>query len=227
MEAAGRAGFRAAEVAFPYGQGAPRELRAAAERAALELVLINTPPVTTPNGHEQLPYACRIHIMAGRIPKGAEREAVSAEMEATFIENLRYATDILAQVSVAILKKVGNPNLKLQLDIFHCQIMDGNLTQNLETYFPVIGHIQIAQVPGRHEPDSPGELNYPYLFQLLESMDYSGYIGCEYKPKGKFFLRSSKMGGRVFQCEAAGDTLKGLGWARSYWESHGLLHGGS
>ncbi|XP_042318957.1 putative hydroxypyruvate isomerase isoform X3 [Sceloporus undulatus] len=174
----------------------------------------------------------RIHIMAGRIPVDAEREAVSAEMEATFIENLRYAADILAQENltgllepinsritdskyflttpqqaVAILKKVGHPSLKLQLDIFHCQIMDGNLTQNLETYFPVIGHIQIAQVPGRHEPDSPGELNYPYLFQLLESMDYSGYIGCEYKPKG--------------------DTLKGLGWAHSYWESHGLLHGGS
>ncbi|XP_042318954.1 putative hydroxypyruvate isomerase isoform X1 [Sceloporus undulatus] len=255
MEAAARAGFRAAELAFPYAEGAPEEVSAAAQRAGLELVLLNTPPGNRDNGdmglgavpgrqpefREALDLAVqyakelkcpRIHIMAGRIPVDAEREAVSAEMEATFIENLRYAADILAQENltgllepinsritdskyflttpqqaVAILKKVGHPSLKLQLDIFHCQIMDGNLTQNLETYFPVIGHIQIAQVPGRHEPDSPGELNYPYLFQLLESMDYSGYIGCEYKPKG--------------------DTLKGLGWAHSYWESHGLLHGGS
>ncbi|XP_003220293.2 putative hydroxypyruvate isomerase [Anolis carolinensis] len=255
MEAAGRAGFRAAELAFPYAQGAPEELRAAAEGAGLEVVLLNTPPGNQDKGdmglgavpgrqpefQEALALAVkyakelkcpRIHIMAGRIPMGAEREAVSAQMEATFIENLRYAADILVQENligllepinsritdpryflttpqqaVAILKKVGHPSLKLQLDIFHCQIMDGNLTQNLETYFPLIGHIQIAQVPGRHEPDSLGELNYSYLFQLLESMDYSGYIGCEYKPKG--------------------DTLKGLGWAHKYWGSHGLLHDGS
>ncbi|XP_060629296.1 putative hydroxypyruvate isomerase [Anolis sagrei] len=255
MEAAATAGFRAAELAFPYAQGAPEELRAAAERARLEVVLLNTPPGNQDKGdmglgavpgrqpefREALALAVkyakelkcpRIHIMAGRIPMGAEREAVSAQMEATFVENLRYAADVLAQENligllepinsritdpryflttpqqaVAILKKVGHPNLKLQLDIFHCQIMDGNLTQNLETYFPLIGNIQIAQVPGRHEPDSPGELNYPYLFQLLESMDYSGYIGCEYKPEG--------------------DTLKGLGWAHKYWESHGLLHVGS
>ncbi|NWI19560.1 HYI isomerase, partial [Crypturellus soui] len=172
----------------------------------------------------------RIHLMAGRVPLGAERAAVTSEMETTFIENLRYAADILAQEDMigliepinsritdpryflntphqaaAILEKVGRPNLKLQLDIFHCQIMDGNLSRNLETYFPLIGHIQIAQVPGRHEPDSPGEVNFPYLFQLLESLGYSGYVGCEYAPKG--------------------DTVEGLGWLRSYWESRGLQHG--
>lgn len=68
-----------------------------------------------------------------------------------------------------------------------------------------LGHIQIAQVPGRHEPDSPGELNFPYLFELLESLGYTGYVGCEYAPKG--------------------DTLEGLGWLRSYWDSRGLQHG--
>uniref|UniRef100_A0A8C4J4A3 Hydroxypyruvate isomerase (putative) n=2 Tax=Dromaius novaehollandiae TaxID=8790 RepID=A0A8C4J4A3_DRONO len=172
----------------------------------------------------------RIHLMAGRVPVGADRAAVAGEMETTFIENLRYAADVLAQEDMigliepinsritdpryflntphqaaAILEKVGRPNLKLQLDIFHCQIMDGNLSRNLETYFPLIGHIQIAQVPGRNEPDSPGEVNFPYLFQLLESLGYTGYVGCEYAPKG--------------------DTVEGLGWLRSYWESRGLQHG--
>ncbi|XP_061488649.1 putative hydroxypyruvate isomerase [Rhineura floridana] len=254
MEAAAQAGFRAAELGFPYACGAA-ELRAAAEGVGLQLVLLSTPPGNQEKGdmglgalpgrqpefREALALAVkyakalkcpRIHLMAGRIPVGVEREAASAEMEATFIENLRYAADILVQENLlglvepinsritdpryflttpeqaaAILKKVGSPSLKMQLDIFHCQIMDGNLTQNLEKYFPIIGHIQFAQVPARNEPDSPGELNFPYLFQLLESMGYSGYVGCEYKPKG--------------------DTLQGLGWLRSYWESHGLLDSGS
>ncbi|NWS73882.1 HYI isomerase, partial [Crotophaga sulcirostris] len=174
----------------------------------------------------------RIHLMAGRVPQGVDRAAVAAEMEATFIENLRYAADLLAQEDMiglvepinnritdpryflntphqaaAILEKVGRPNLKMQLDLFHCQIMDGNLTRNLEKYFPLIGHIQIAQVPGRHEPDSPGEVNFPYIFELLESLGYTGYVGCEYAPKG--------------------DTLEGLGWLRSYWESRGLQCGGT
>ncbi|XP_062996200.1 putative hydroxypyruvate isomerase [Elgaria multicarinata webbii] len=254
MEAAARAGFRAVELGFPYVCDA-EDLQAAAERAGLEVVLLNTPPGNQDKGDRGLgavpgrqpefrealalavKYAkalkCpRIHIMAGRLPVGAEREAVSAEMEATFIENLRYAADILvqenllgllepinsrisdpryflttSQQAVAILKKVGSPNLKLQLDVFHCQIMNGDLTQNLETYFPIIGHIQIAQVPARHEPDSPGELSYPYLFDLLDSMGYSGYVGCEYTPKG--------------------DTLEGLSWLHSYCQNHGLLRGGS
>ncbi|XP_039179314.1 putative hydroxypyruvate isomerase isoform X1 [Crotalus tigris] len=267
MEAASRAGFRAVELGFPYTCSAP-ELRAAAERDGLEVVLLNTPPGNQEKGdmglgavpgrqaefREALAVAVkyakelkcpslykkqltdlssalmqlcafRIHLMAGRFPTGAKRDAVSTEMEATFIENLRYAADILEQENLigllepinnqisdpnyflttpqqaaAILEKVGSPSLKLQLDIFHCQIMNGNLTQNLKAYFPIIGHIQIAQVPGRHEPDSPGELNFPYLFQLLESMSYSGYIGCEYKPKG--------------------NTLDGLNWLYSYWEDH-------
>ncbi|XP_062438109.1 putative hydroxypyruvate isomerase isoform X1 [Rhea pennata] len=252
LEAAARAGFRAAEAAWPAGCEAAA-LRAAAARAGLRLVLLNTPPGDPDKGEKGLgavpgrqsafreglaravQYAkavdCpRIHLMAGRVPVGADRAAVAGEMETTFIENLRYAADILAQEDMigliepinsritdpryflntphqaaAILEKVGRPNLKLQLDIFHCQIMDGNLSRNLETYFPLIGHIQIAQVPGRHEPDSPGEVNFPYLFQLLESLGYTGYVGCEYAPKG--------------------DTVEGLGWLRSYWESRGLRHG--
>ncbi|MEE6495123.1 hypothetical protein FKM82_001958 [Ascaphus truei] len=98
--------------------------------------------------------------------------------------------------AVSILQKVGRPNLKLQMDLYHWQIMDGNLTQNMKTYFPLIGHVQIAQVPHRNEPDSPGELNFMYLFDLLEELGYQDYVGCEYKPQG--------------------DTLTGLGWMETY-----------
>ncbi|KAM9186934.1 putative hydroxypyruvate isomerase [Mergus octosetaceus] len=254
LEAAARCGFAAAELGWPEGCPAPA-LRHAAQRAGLRLVLLNAPPGDRERGELGLgavpgrqdafrqglaaavqygrEVGCsRIHLMAGRVPQGADRAAVAGEMEATFIENLRYAADLLAQEdmvglvepinsritdpryflntpqqAVAILEKVGRPNLKLQLDIFHCQIMDGNLSRNLETYLPLIGHIQIAQVPGRHEPDSPGELNFPYIFELLESLGYTGYVGCEYTPKG--------------------DTVEGLGWLRSYWESRGLQPGGT
>uniref|UniRef100_A0A8C8RRE9 Putative hydroxypyruvate isomerase n=1 Tax=Pelusios castaneus TaxID=367368 RepID=A0A8C8RRE9_9SAUR len=248
LEAAGRAGFRAAEVPRPFDWD-PALLRGAADRAGLSVVLINTPPGDQDKGEKGLgavpgqqaefreglalavKYAktlgCpRIHLMAGRIPVGTERAAVAVEMEATFIENLRHAAAVLAQENMvgllepmnsritdpryflttphqaaAILEKVGRPNLQLQLDIFHCQIEDGDLTQNLQRYFPLIGHIQIGQVPGRHEPDSAGEVNFPYLFKLLESLGYMGYVGCEYTPQG--------------------DTVEGLGWLRSYWESRG------
>ncbi|XP_069378747.1 putative hydroxypyruvate isomerase isoform X2 [Paralichthys olivaceus] len=164
----------------------------------------------------------RIHLMAGRVPVGSQRTAVVKEMEAVFVQNLTYAADILSKEGITglvepintritdpryfldcphqaavILGKVGQPNIKLQMDIFHWQIMDGNLTHNINKYFPIIGHIQIAQVPGRNEPDSKGELNYNYLFKTLENNGYQGYIGCEYKPLGS--------------------TEEGLGWIKDYW----------
>lgn len=167
----------------------------------------------------------RIHLMAGRVPVGVDRATVAMEMEATFVENLKHAAHILSKEGIlgliepintritdpryyldtphqaaAIVQKVGQSNIMLQMDVFHWQIMDGNLTQNIQKYFPLIGHVQIAQVPGRNEPDSPGEVNYPYLFSLLEKLGYQGYIGCEYKPLGT--------------------TDAGLGWVREYWKSH-------
>nr|BAG53238.1 unnamed protein product [Homo sapiens] len=151
------------------------------------------PPVHLPH---------RIHLMAGRVPQGADRIAVKAEMEAVFLENLRHAAGVLAQEDLvgllepintritdpqyfldtpqqaaAILQKVGRPNLQLQMDIFHWQIMDGNLTGNIREFLPIVGHVQVAQVPGRGEPSSPGELNFPYLFQLLEDEGYKGFVG--------------------------------------------------
>uniref|UniRef100_A0A8B9QUY0 Putative hydroxypyruvate isomerase n=1 Tax=Anas platyrhynchos TaxID=8839 RepID=A0A8B9QUY0_ANAPL len=223
LEAASRCGFAAAELGWPEGCPAPA-LRLAAQRAGLSLVLLNAPPGDRERGELGLgavpgrqdafrqglaaavqygrEVGCRIHLMAGRVPQGADRAAVAGEMEATFIENLRYAADLLAQEDMVglvepINSRITDPRyflntpqqallLQPQNDIFHCQIMDGNLSRNLETYLPLIGHIQIAQVPGRHEPDSPGELNFPYIFELLESLGYNGYVGCEYTPKGEW-----------------------------------------
>lgn len=164
--------------------------------------------------------------MAGRVPQGADRAAVRSEMETVFLENLKHAAGVLAQESLvgllepintritdpqyfldtpqqaaAILQKVGRPNLQLQMDLFHWQIMDGNLTGNIREFLPLVGHVQVAQVPGRGEPNSPGELNFPYLFQLLEDEGYEGFVGCEYQPQG--------------------DTAEGLSWLRAYWDRQG------
>ncbi|XP_032103125.1 putative hydroxypyruvate isomerase isoform X4 [Sapajus apella] len=239
LRAAGSSGFEAAEVAWPYSEP-PEALARAAREAGLRLVLINTPPGDQEKGEmglgavpgrqaafrEGLEQAVRIHLMAGRVPQGADPAAIKAEMETVFLENLRHAAGVLAQEDLvgllepintritdpqyfldtpqqaaAILQKVGRPNLQLQMDIFHWQIMDGNLTGNIREFLPIVGHVQVAQVPGRGEPSSPGELNFPYLFQLLEDEGYKGFVGCEYRPQG--------------------DTVEGLSWLRSYWDRRG------
>uniref|UniRef100_G3TVK6 Putative hydroxypyruvate isomerase n=1 Tax=Loxodonta africana TaxID=9785 RepID=G3TVK6_LOXAF len=243
LSAASSAGFEAAEVAFPYAEP-PEALARAVREAGLRLVLINTPPGDQEKGEmglgagleQAVLYAkaldCpRIHLMAGRVPQGADRTAVRSEMEAVFLENLRHAAGVLAQENLvgllepintritdpryfldtpqqvaAILQKVGRPNLKLQMDIFHWQIMDGNLTGNIREFLPIVGHVQVAQVPGRGEPDSPGELNFPYLFELLEDEGYKGFVGCEYRPQG--------------------DTIEGLRWLRLYWDRQGRPQAG-
>ncbi|XP_078264442.1 putative hydroxypyruvate isomerase isoform X6 [Rhinoraja longicauda] len=204
VNAAACAGFQAVEVAWPYDTEAT-ELNKELEKYGVELVLINTPPGNKERGElglgadpkqqaefrrgldQAVQYAkavhCkRIHLMAGRVPTGLDRTTVAMEMEATFIENLKYAADVLSK------------------DLFHWQIMDGNLTQNITNYFPLIGHVQIAQVPNRNEPDTPGEINYSYIFKLLETLGYQGYIGCEYTPKG--------------------NTIDGLGWLKTQWREN-------
>jgi hydroxypyruvate isomerase len=90
---------------------------------------------------------------------------------------------------------VASPALRLQLDLYHRQIMRGALAEALREYWPIVGHIQIAGVPGRHEPDV-GEINYPYLLDLIDALGYDGYVGCEYRPRS--------------------GTLAGLDWARRY-----------
>ena len=81
----------------------------------------------------------------------------------------------------AIREEVGAPNIKVQMDLYHAQVMEGNLADKLRRWLPHVGHIQIAGVPGRTEPDV-GEVNYAFLFRLIDELRFDGYVGCEYRP---------------------------------------------
>ena len=157
----------------------------------------------------------RIHCMSGLRPPGAAEE----EVRETYVSNLRLAADELARRGLTLLveaintrdipgyylsttrqafdviRDVARPNLLFQFDIYHVQIMEGDLAPKLERHLRQIGHVQLADTPGRHEPGT-GEINYPFLFQHLDRIGYEGWIGCEYKP-------------------LAG-TEAGLGWARPW-----------
>jgi len=157
-----------------------------------------------------LPYAlasgCRqLHALAGLTPQSAT-EADRLAMHRTYVGNLRHAARTLAPHDITLLiepintqsmpgywlnlqqqahdlmAEVDEPNLRVQMDLFHCQIMEGNLASRLRRHIDGIGHIQIAGVPGRHEPDI-GEINYPFLFDLLDELGYAGHVGCEYQPR--------------------------------------------
>ncbi|QNK31197.1 HPr family phosphocarrier protein [Serratia sp. JUb9] len=156
-----------------------------------------------------------VHVMAGVVPAGAD----PAAYRTAFIDNLRYAADAFAphgvnvmiealspqvkpnylfssQHQAAVLQaQVDRPNLFIQFDFFHAQLVDGNISGLMQALAGRYGHIQIAGVPDRHEPDS-GELNYPWLFEQLDRLGYGGWIGCEYQPR------------------AATDA--GLAWVRPY-----------
>ena len=160
----------------------------------------------------------RIHAMAGLLPADADVETRAAH-QATYLNNLRFAAGEAAKAgrevliepintrdipryflsrqthALAVLEAVGADNLKLQFDLYHCQIMEGDLIRHLERQFKRIGHVQIAGVPERHEPNV-GEVHYPAVFERLEALGYRGRVGCEYRP--------------------AGGTREGLGWGRSY-----------
>jgi 2-dehydrotetronate isomerase len=142
--------------------------------------------------------------MAGLAPAGAERSA----LRATYIANLAWAAAQAREIDFLIepintrdiprfflnrqdhahevVLEVGAPNLKVQMDLYHCQIVEGDLAKKIELYLPTgrVGHFQIAGVPERHEPDV-GEINHPYLFDLIDRLGWDGFIGCEYRPRGK------------------------------------------
>jgi 2-dehydrotetronate isomerase len=146
----------------------------------------------------------RLHAMAGVAPAGADLAACRA----TLIANLKYAAEKLAERNItllleaintrdipgfvvstqkdshAICEAVGAPNMKMQMDLYHMQVMEGDLATTLKRYASQCGHIQIAGCPERHEPDT-GEVRYEYLFRLLDEIGYQGWIGCEYRPAGK------------------------------------------
>lgn len=155
-----------------------------------------------------------LHIMAGRQQEGVARhealsifqsnlESVLPDLEKAGVVGLiepinpwslpRYNMDSFED-GLNLVKSINHPNIKLQLDLFHLQQVDGNLTRNIEAMLPYVGHIQIAQVPSRGEPDSPGEVDYSYVLGLLERLGYSGHIGLEYTP--------------------VEDTVSGLAWVR-------------
>ncbi|MFH1803953.1 MAG: 2-oxo-tetronate isomerase [Pseudomonadota bacterium] len=144
-----------------------------------------------------------VHCMAGLVQKGEN----SGDLARLYCDNLLYAADEAAKAGVTILiepinpvdmpgyllnsveqaavilQELDHPHLALQFDIYHAQIVGGNIAARLDRHIEAIRHIQIAGVPGRHEPDS-GEMNYPFLFYMLDRIGYDGWIGCEYKPYG-------------------------------------------
>lgn len=147
---------------------------------------------------------CRtLHVMAGLMPVPEARD----EMLACYVENIRFAADhcqaegitvaleslnsrdvpgYLMPTSAAVvdvIERVGRPNVGLQFDFYHVQIMEGDLARRFEAHLDDIVHVQISGVPERHEPNI-GEINYPYLLNMLDRIGYMGFVGCEYNPLG-------------------------------------------
>jgi len=143
----------------------------------------------------------QLNCLAGKVPAGVSE----AQARETFVSNLTFAAAALKAAGLklliepintfdipgfflnrtaqaaGILAEVGADNLFIQYDIYHAQRMEGELAATVQRYLPLIGHIQLADNPGRNEPGT-GEINYPYLFDYLDRIQYSGSIGCEYKP---------------------------------------------
>jgi hydroxypyruvate isomerase len=157
---------------------------------------------------------CQIHVMAGVVPP-EQRPAA----EKVFVDNLTRAADAAAAHAItllieplnprdrpdyfltraehaaAIIGKVGRANVRIQFDFYHAQIVAGDLITRFQKHLPLIGHVQVAAVPSRQEPDE-GEVNYPAIFEALDRFGYAGFVGAEYKPRS--------------------GTEAGLGWARKY-----------
>lgn len=156
----------------------------------------------------------QVNCLAGKLPEGVARE----QAHATLVANLRYAADKLKAAGIrlliepintfdipgfflnytaqaaAIIDEVGSDNLYIQYDIYHAQRMEGELAATVQKHLARIPHIQLADNPGRNEPGT-GEINYAFLFRHLDAIGYTGWIGCEYKPKTT--------------------TVEGLGWIKN------------
>lgn len=157
----------------------------------------------------------RLHVMSGLLPQGVSRERAHH----TLVERLRQACAQAREAGVTLLiepinqrdmpgyflsyqqqahdlvAEVGAPNLQVQMDFYHCQIMEGDLLTRLRRHVAGVGHVQVAGVPDRHEPDA-GEVAYGAVFRALDELGYTGWVGCEYRP-------------------AAG-TSAGLSWLRAW-----------
>jgi 2-dehydrotetronate isomerase len=248
FDAAARDGFKGVEFLFPYAYEA-RELAARLKANGLQQVLFNAPPGNWVQGERglaclpgreaefragfatALAYAhaldCpRVHVMAGLLPPGSDRE----KLQPTYVNNLRWAAAEAAREGLDLLiepintrdipgfflnrqdqahelvAQIDAANLKVQMDLYHCQVVEGDVAMKIREYLPTgrVGHFQIAGVPERHEPDL-GELNYAYLFGLIDDVarqcGWSGWVGCEYRPR-----RGAQPGG----------TSAGLGWFQAW-----------
>ena len=170
--------------------------------------------VKTAIGHAGALGVRQLNCLVGKAPAGVADDV----LRRTVVDNLRYAADALKKAGLRLLvepinthdipgfylnrtaqaadllAEVGADNAFIQYDIYHAQRMEGELAATIEKYLPRIGHIQLADNPGRNEPGT-GEINYPFLFAHLDRIGYQGWIGCEYKP--------------------ATTTEAGLGWRQS------------
>ena len=155
-----------------------------------------------------------VHCLAGKVPP-EQRPAA----ERVFIDNLKSAANLAAAKNIGLLiepinardrpnyflnhvehaadivVRTAKPNVRVQFDFYHVQIVGGDLIHRLGQFMPVIGHLQCAAVPSRHEPDE-GEVNYPAVFEAVDTLGYKGWIGAEYRPRGR--------------------TEEGLGWGKRY-----------
>ena len=168
----------------------------------------------------------RVHVMAGLVPAGIER----ASLRPTYVANLRWAAREVARQGIQLqvepinvrdipgfflnrqdhahelLGEIGEPNVQVQMDLYHCQIVEGDVAMKIRKYLPTgrVGHFQIAGVPERHEPDI-GEMNYGYLFDVIDEVaqacGWDGWVGCEYRPA---------------RGAASGGTSAGLGWLQGW-----------
>lgn len=226
FELAARIGFRGAEIQNPYDQTSEQITEAFRASGLDAVLFNVPTAVGAVPGHESefeagfaraLTYAVaagcgQIHCLAGRTD--------DSRAESTFVANLKRASAAARPVGVRLLLEplntrdnpgyfltrsaqarriidlVGEDNVFLQYDVYHMQIMEGSLAETIKGNLDIISHIQIAGVPGRHEPDHTQEVNYPYLLDLLDDVGYDRWVACEYRPLG--------------------DTLAGLAWARPY-----------
>jgi hydroxypyruvate isomerase len=223
---AARVGFRGAEIQNPYGQTSleiAAAYRASGLEAVLFNVPTAVGAIPGLESDFETGFAralayaeaaecSQIHCLAGTTD--------DPKAEATFVSNLRRASVAARPVGVRLLVEplntrdnpgyfltgsaqarriidlVGEDNVFLQYDVYHMQIMEGSLTETIRGNLDIISHIQIAGVPGRHEPNLVQEVNYPYLFEVLDDAGYDRWVACEYRPLD--------------------DTIIGLEWARAY-----------
>ena len=225
FEQAAGAGFAAVEIQEPYGES-KEDVAERVRAHGVAPVLMNVAPAAgaVPGREAEfragfaraLEYAeaagCpQLHCLAGC--------SDAAGSEAAFVANLRWAAAAApagmrllieplntrdnpgyfltgSAQARRVLDRVGADNVFLQYDFYHMQIMEGALATTVRANIDVIAHFQVGGVPGRHEPDGSQEVNYPYLFDLLDDLGFEGWVGCEYRP--------------------ASGTLAGLRWAMPY-----------